>query len=426
MRPALRITLVLLALSLLGLAVTGESIYARLSYLWFFLIVGNYFLSRLALKGIEVDRVARVHRASVGDVFEETFDVRNRSRMPHLWLEVRDEGVLPGARGSRVLSLIGAGRTRSYVSRNRLVARGVFPLGPTRLSSGDLFGFFPVAAELPAQAYLTVYPQVVELHLLPQLPGYMPGGEALRRRTHQITPNASTVREYSHGDPLSRIHWASTARRDRLMVKEFELDPLAEVWIFLDAEYASQAHLDYTLETDAGSVMFQRIGAPQLLPATEEYAASIAASLAKYYLQAGRSVGLVSAAKAHDVLPADRGARQLGKIMETLALLHADGDTPFIGLVIQYARTLPRGSTLIMVTPSISRDVLFATDQVRRLGLRPIVILLDSLSFGGLEGSRQLSASLTGFGVQHALISEGKPLASGLQLLNRSPILRAN
>jgi uncharacterized protein (DUF58 family) len=424
MRPALRITLVLFALSLLGLAITGESIYARLAYLWFFLVVGNYLLSRMALKGIEVQRVARLQRASVGDVFEETFDVRNRSRMPHLWLEVRDEGVLPGARGSRVLSLIGAGRTRSYVSRNRLVARGVFPLGPTRLSSGDLFGFFPVSELLPGQGTLTVFPQIVELHSMPHLPGYMPGGEALRRRTHQITPNAATVREYSHGDPLSRIHWASTARRDRLIVKEFELDPLAEVWIFIDAEQKSQAHLDYKLETDAGSVMFQGFGGPQLLPATEEYTASIAASLAKHYLQAGRSVGMVTAAKAHDVLPADRGARQLGKIMETLSLLKPDGDTNYLGLVVQYARTVPRGSTLIMVTPSVSKDVLFATDQVRRLGLRPIVVLLDALSFGGAAGGAQLSASLTGFGVPNTLIVEGKSLAGGLQLLNRS--LRIN
>jgi uncharacterized protein (DUF58 family) len=424
MRPGLRITLVLFGFSLLGLAITGESIYARLAYLWFFLIVGNYLLSRMALKGIEIERVARVQRASVGDVFEETFDVRNRSRMPHLWLEVRDEGVLPGARGSRVLSLIGAGRTRSYVSRNRLVARGVFPLGPTRLSSGDLFGFFPVSQLIPAEGTLTVFPQIVELHSMPHLPGYMPGGEALRRRTHQITPNAATVREYSHGDPLSRIHWASTARRDRLIVKEFELDPLAEVWIFIDAEQRSQCHLEYKLETDAGSVMFQSLGGPQLLPATEEYVTSIAASLAKHYLQSGRSVGMVSAAKARDVLQADRGARQLGKIMETLALLKAEGDTNYFGLVVQYARTVPRGSTLIMITPSVSRDVLFATDQVRRLGLRPIVVLLDAQSFGGAAGSSQLAANLTGFGVPNTLIVEGKSLATGLQLLNRS--LRIN
>jgi uncharacterized protein (DUF58 family) len=325
MKPALRIALLLLGGCLVGLAITGETIYARLSYLWIFLIAGNYFLSKLALKGIEVERTARVQRAYVGDIFEESFEIRNRSRMPHLWLELQDECGLAGSRGSRVLSLIGAGRRRSYVSRSRLVSRGVFPLGPTALYSGDLFGFFPVKVVLPAENSLTVYPQVVDLPAMPELPGYMPGGEALRRRTHQITPNASTVREYAHGDPMNRIHWTSTARRGRLIVKEFELDPLAEVWIFVDAVKGSQAKLPFELETDAGSAMFQSVGGARLLPATEEYSASVAASLGRHYLLAGRSVGMVCVSRGLVVLPADRGPRQLGKIMETLALLRAEG-----------------------------------------------------------------------------------------------------
>jgi uncharacterized protein (DUF58 family) len=70
------------------------------------------------------------------------------------------------------------------------------------------------------------------------------GGDALRRRTHYITTNASGVRDYAPGDPFNRIHWKSTARKDRLIVKEFELDPLADVWLILDlwsgAHYGDQ------------------------------------------------------------------------------------------------------------------------------------------------------------------------------------------
>ena len=35
---------------------------------------------------------------------------------------------------------------------------------------------------------------------------------------------------------MRRIHWPTTARRGQLIVKEFEQDPQAEVWIFLDAQ----------------------------------------------------------------------------------------------------------------------------------------------------------------------------------------------
>lgn len=418
MSSALRIALALLGISLFGLAVSGQSIYARLSYLWFFLIVGNYILSRLALKGIELKRTARVHRAQVGEIFEEVFEIHNNSRVPHLWLELRDEGSLPGARSSRVLSLIGPRRTRSYASRTRLIARGVYALGPTQISSGDIFGFFSVTRRIPIENFLTVYPQVVALQALPHLPGLLPGGEAVRRRTHQITTNAATVREYAHGDPLSRIHWASTARRDRLIVKEFELDPLAEVWIFVDAERKSHAQLGHTLESDPGSVILQPLGEMRLLPSTEEYSATIAASLGQHYLQAGRSVGLISAARTLDVLAADRGARQLGKIMETLALMRADGEVPFASLMMDYARFLTRGSTVILVTPTTDRNLLVLVDHVQRLGLRPVVVLLDSASFGGRKGTRQLSETLAGLGVPQVRIAEGDPLAPALQQLS--------
>src|SRR3990172_6212750 len=190
MSRSLRITLALLGLSLFGLAVSGQVIYARLSYLWIFLIVSSFLHSRLALSGIELTRRARARRSQVGQIFEEVFEVHNRSRLPHLWLEVQDQSNLPGARGSRVLTMITGRRTRSYVSRTRLAARGVYTLGPTQLFSGDLFGFFPVNRQLLSAETLTVLPRVLELQSLPNPPGLLPGGEALRRRTHQITPNA--------------------------------------------------------------------------------------------------------------------------------------------------------------------------------------------------------------------------------------------
>jgi len=88
MSRSLRITLALLGLSLFGLAVSGQVIYARLSYLWIFLIVSSFLHSRLALSGIELTRRARVRRSQIGQIFEEVFEVHNRSRLPHLWLEV--------------------------------------------------------------------------------------------------------------------------------------------------------------------------------------------------------------------------------------------------------------------------------------------------------------------------------------------------
>ena len=66
--------------------------------------------------------------------------------------------------------------------------------------------------------------------------GILPGGDAVRRRTQQVTTNAAGIRDYAPGDSFSRIHWPTSARKNRLFVKEFELDPLADVWLLMDAE----------------------------------------------------------------------------------------------------------------------------------------------------------------------------------------------
>ena len=44
---------------------------------------------------------------------------------------------------------------------------------------------------IPGQEVSLVYPMMSEVTSFPNPPGLLPGGEALRRRTHQVTANAS-------------------------------------------------------------------------------------------------------------------------------------------------------------------------------------------------------------------------------------------
>src|SRR5260370_42143524 len=112
--------------------------------------------------------------------------------------------------------------------------------------------------------------------------GPMPGGEALRRGAHYVPANAAGVRDCSPGDSFNRIHWKSTARRDRLIVKEFELDPLSDIWIFLDGDRDAQASLPDGQGAEPGEGTPLWVGKRAkvtLPPSTEEYAVSVAATL---------------------------------------------------------------------------------------------------------------------------------------------------
>src|SRR5690606_29025177 len=51
---------------------------------------------------------------------------------------------------------------------------------------------------------------------------------------------AATVSEYRPGDSLRHVHWMSTARRGRMMVKELEIEPSGNVWVVLDLDQRVQ------------------------------------------------------------------------------------------------------------------------------------------------------------------------------------------
>lgn len=409
-----KIVLALLALCLIAGLATGGKLFYRLSIFWILLFFGSWIWSVLSLRGLQIKRSARTTKAQVGQIFEERFEIQNLNRFPKLWLEIRDKTSLPGSEGSRVITMLKGRQIRTYIARVRLSKRGVFPLGPTILATGDIFGLFPVEDEIPGNDSLLVYPMMVELKSLPNPPGLLPGGEALRRRTHQITPNAAGIREYNTGDPLNRIHWLSTARRGRLMVKEFELDPLADVWVFLDAAEIVQSAIPQESTDYYAKDLWNRPDKMPLPPSTEEYGISVAASLVRDYLRRGRAVGFACSGQHLTLIAPDRGGRQLGKILEALALTQMKGDLPISALIETQVKHMVRGSTVVLITPSVFREVAFVVDFLIQRGLKPIVVLLDAYSFGGSSGTDRLSESIKLLGIPFRIIRKDADLSAAL------------
>lgn len=432
-----RFVLILLVLSLIIGMLTGGLVFYRLSYLWGFIFALSWIWLSSASRGLYIRRTIRASRAQVGQVFEEQYDIQNSSRFPLFWLELQDESPLPGSQGAYVLNLLRGKKARSFLLRTRLNKRGVYQLGSISIAYGDIFGLFRGYRQIASKATLVVYPPIFNIGGFPQPPGLLSGGEASRRRTHQITPNAAGIREYAPGDPLNRIHWLSTVRRNQLMVKEFELDPSADVWIFIDAE--SKVHIEMPLqgygeadqnfwnwlpflEIPAFSVPYvtnELRGAPSasiLTSSTVEYSVSISASLAHYFLLHRRAVGLISMAHTLTLLPPDRSARQLGKILEALALLKADGDIPLNSWAEAQARHLSRGSIVILVTPSIQHELIFLVDRLYHLGLRPILVLLNTATFGGSVGSESLNENIKVIGVPVYMVANGDNIGAAFSI----------
>ncbi len=419
-RPSFFLFLLLLGGAIAGVYLTQQPtvyVYYRIIYLLLGVLLFAFIWAFFSLRGLSIHRSARVLRLPVGQIFEERFEIRNQSWYGRLWIEIKDQSSLPNKQGSRVISSIAPRQMRSYFSRTLLVKRGAFSLGATVLVSGDPFGFFAVQKVIPAEKTLLVLPYMVNLQKFPEPTGILPGGRALRRKSLEVTPYAAGVREYAPGDPLSRIHWKSTARKDRLIVKEFEQDPQTDVWILLDAQSGTHFALPDRQRADRLNSFWlipQRLALP-LPPNTFEYAVSCVASIADYYLAQGRSVGFSCAAQTFSVLPAERGDRQLAKVLETLAFVQPEGSLPLHGLIEAQANQVPRGSTVVLVTAECNHNLELALEVILRRDLRPVVIGVDAASFGGYQDGCATFERLRAYGVPVRMIREGDSIQEILE-----------
>lgn len=374
------IYLLLIAALLTGLF-TGRAVFFNIAYLFAGLLIVSLLWAWLSVQGVSIGRKTRARRAQVGRNLEEVFIVQNRALLPKLWLEVRDESELPGHRASHIVPPLGLkGKYRWYVETPCLT-RGEFRLGPVTVLSGDPFGLFISPRKLEGVSKVTVYPATVPVNRF-QLPiGVLSGGEAQRQRSQHITTNAAGVREYVPGDSFNRIHWASTARRDRLMVKEFEIDPMVDIWLFMDFSQASLIE-DATVKriNETGPVIPTAAGIP---PSTEEYGVVIGASLAQHFIEQERALGFAAYIPHREVYQPERGNRQLLHIFQTLAVARSLSTYTLGQMLTLETPYLTRGTTLVIVTSSLDASWISQAQILARKGIRPVCVLIDPASFGG-------------------------------------------
>ncbi|MCB0137151.1 MAG: DUF58 domain-containing protein, partial [Caldilineaceae bacterium] len=276
---------------------TGRDLAFSIAYLLSGVIVLSYGWAWNSVRGVTARRRTRSRRSQVGQYVEEQFEVTNRTFLPKLWLEIDDFSTLPWHSASRVVSAVRRNGTQRWLVKTLCTQRGRFRLGPVTLRSGDPLGIFRRERPLSGTGFVVVYPPTFELTSFEPSISELSGGEARHRRTYQVTTNVAGVREYVTGDGFNRIHWPTTARARRLMVKEFELDPTADVWIYLDLCSSAAAELAWTPQPPespifASPLRMRARGKLDLPPSTTEYGVTIAASLARYFILRNRAVGM--------------------------------------------------------------------------------------------------------------------------------------
>jgi len=410
-----------LAVATAGTLVTGKPIFFNLGCSLLGIAVVSYVWAWYNVSWVQVDRETLSSRSQVGKVAEERFVLRNRGFLPKLWLEVRDHSDLPEHRASMVINSLPPGGEHGWTVRTTCRRRGRYRLGPLSLISGDPFGLFLRRRELTPISSIVVFPLVVDLPRFGSVGGELAGGGTLHRRTHYVTANVAGVREYYPGDSFNRIHWPSTARTGRLIVKEFEMDPTADVWLCVDMDRAVHLERAVRIARDAHGELpvLPARRATALDPATEEYVVAAAASIARYFIRHKRAVGLVAYSESREVVQPDRGERQLSKILETLAVLRAEGRVSIDRVLAAEGSLLGRNSVMVVVTPSTDAAWAGALRDLGRRGVRGIGVVIDPEGFGSRQTAAGILQVLASAGIPAYRVREGDSLAAALA----SPVL---
>jgi uncharacterized protein (DUF58 family) len=406
-------------LALIFALASGRDLAYNLLYFVTGVIGVTLFWAWANQRGLRLKRATRSQRSQVGKYFEETLELVNRSRWPKLWVEVHDFSELPGHRVSRVVNSLGRGSSSRWQVRTLCRRRGRYTLGPVTLTSGDPLGIFRFTRDVEDAISLVVAPATVDVPQFSPPTGYLPGGETMRRRTPYVTASVAGVRDYAPGDGFNRIHWPSTARTGRLISKEFELDPLADVWIFLDMYEAAHAETPWREEISDEPLpwLTKRAERMELPPSTVEYSVTIAASLAQHFLQSDREVGFLSYAGTREVVQPDRGERQLSRLFEILAVIQPEGRVPIAQALATDGASLARHTTLIVITPSTDNRWVTALRGLRARGVRGVGVFLAAPTFGPAPEWSPVLANLQASGLPAYLIQNGDDLPTALSRL---------
>lgn len=387
-----------------------------------YVLLGVYLLSRYLarrwVRDLSATRACDSAPREVGESTEVVVTLTNTGAIPIAWVLVED--LLPDfavkartpritVKGKRVhVATLRGKQTKTIKYKVTFQMRGYYPLGPTLLETGDVFGLHRRHRVVGKPVYVMVYPKVVALPKY-NFASERPIGEVrLQNRLFEDPTRTAGVRQYVRGDPLQRVHWKVTARTGELHCRIYEPTTLAGATVLVDfhkdgyhargephrSELAvtaavSLAYAISVLNVQIGFASNGRDAADRIR--TESLAAESAETQVEGHATRDEARDRFELADETDrirpvVVDTRRGFDQFQQIREALARLELTDAFTFAQLALELAGRMPRDATVIAVLPRVPVETAIALGTLRRQGFAVSVLLI------GLDENEKLEA----------------------------------
>jgi len=162
--------------------------------------------------------------------------INNDKPFPFTQMRVRVETVIPSDNISFLFNLSPKDSVAFQIPIH-CAYRGEYRVGMTVCEVTDVFGLFKINYDMRRLSYyrqrvIKIYPRVVQLDSLPTLRQDGRGDNG--PENFSSNDNYAGLRDFHAGDPLKKIHWAASARFQKLMAKTYSLPEENAVLIVLD------------------------------------------------------------------------------------------------------------------------------------------------------------------------------------------------
>ncbi len=239
-------------------------------------------------------------------------------------------------------STLKPGISKSFEYQLRPTERGVYEFGSLNVFSTSPIGFLARRYRFDAAAQVPVYPSFLQLRkydliaFTNRLHEY--GLKKIRRIGH--TMEFEQIKEYVQGDDIRNINWKATAKKNQLMVNQFQDEKSQPIYSVIDK----------------GRVMKMPFEELSLL----DYAINATLVISNIALKKQDKAGMFSFSNAiENRVVAERRNSQMNLILETLYNLKTNFvESDFSRLYVDIKRNLNQRSLLLLYTNFETLDAL--------------------------------------------------------------------
>lgn len=248
---------------------------------------------------------------------------------------------------------------RSY--NHKAYKRGTYLLKEIEVSIGDIFGFFSKDMLIDDYLELLVYPKLIALNEIQFTATSLHGDNIIKRWIYKDPLYIKGIREYNTEDRMKDIHWKSSLKMNKLMVKDYD--------------YTSEMELDIIVDVQCGDPYWQSI-----IPKNIESAVSVAASFAKQAIKEGIPAGMRTNSQllyygSSLKKAVEPSLNSFKDIMELCARIDYTPRLSFYEFLQQEGKYFNRNRTYLIITSYLNPESVSLISRLRRQGF--LIKLID-------------------------------------------------